>query len=298
MLSKRRNAFTLIELLVVIAIIAILIALLVPAVQKVREAAARLQCQNNLKQIGLALHSYHDRTKRLPPGYASNVNGAGQDTGPGWGWAAHILPDLEQAPLHRQITFTLDIGNAANAAPRRQVLAIFRCPSDSGPDTFVASGTSVDIAFGNYIGMFGRPEITNNGGAGNGIFYRNSPTRLTDITDGTSNTLAVGERSSDLALSTWVGAATGAQVPPVKVSPLGPEGAPVLVLGHTGDAAEGHTPNNPTNHVDDFYSRHVTGVNFLFADGGVRIINNTINPVVWEALGTRCGNEPYTANGF
>ena len=226
-----RRAFTLIELLVVIAIIAVLIGLLVPAVQKVREAAARTQCRNNLKQIGLALHNYHDRNKRLPPGYVSAVAADNSDLGPGWGWAAQILPDLEQAPLLRQINFTADIGATVNAAPRVVSLPIFLCPSDNGPPTFTASGTNATIAFGNYVGMFGTDEITDDPGAGNGIFYRNSKVRLTDITDGTSNTLMVGERSSNLALSSWTGAVTGAQVPPIKVSPLGPEGAGGFVPG-------------------------------------------------------------------
>ena len=110
-MHKRRwslkRAFTLIELLVVIAIIAVLIGLLLPAIQKVREAANRIRCQNNLKQIGLALHNYHDANNRFPPGYASGVASNGEDTGPGWGWAAQILPHMEQSPLANSIRYSL-----------------------------------------------------------------------------------------------------------------------------------------------------------------------------------------------
>jgi prepilin-type N-terminal cleavage/methylation domain-containing protein/prepilin-type processing-associated H-X9-DG protein len=288
----RRKGFTLIELLVVIAIIAVLIGLLLPAVQKAREAAARLSCRNNLKQIGLALHNYHGRTGSFPPGYASAVAADGSDLGPGWGWAAFLLPDLEQDNLYRSITLGASISAPANAAPRVQSLILFRCPSDNGPLTFTADNTTTDVAFSNYVGMFGTDEITDDPDNGSGIFYRNSRVRVLQISDGTSNTLAVGERSSDLAYSTWTGAVPGALVPPRRPSVLGPEGAGVLCLGHTGPAAEGHTPNNPTNHVDDFASRHTQGVNFLFADGSVRIIDNNVNPAVWEALGTRAGGEP------
>src|SRR5581483_4416717 len=133
------------------------------------------------------------------------------------------------------------------------------------------------------------------GPAHQGMFYRNSKIGIPNVSDGTSNTLFVGARSSHLAYCTWTGAVTGGQVPP-KIPDLfgfGPEGAPILILGHTGDASDvpPHTPNSPVNHVDDFWSRHTLGVNFLFVDGSVRNINNSINPMVWWALGTRAGGE-------
>ncbi|HYV35917.1 MAG TPA: DUF1559 domain-containing protein [Gemmataceae bacterium] len=296
--ARRRNAFTLIELLVVIAIIAVLVGLLLPAIQQIRESALRAACRSNLKQIGLALHGYHDRLKRLPPGYSSKIGSDNADLGPGWGWASYLLQDVDQSALQRQLNHNADIGAAANANVRAASLAIFRCPADNGPATFVVSGTQVTVGIANYVGMFGTPEITDNPSAGNGIFYRNSQTRFSDITDGTSNTLMVGERSSNLALSTWTGAVVGGQVPPIKASVLGPEGAGVLCLGHTGEASEGHTPNSPLNHVDDFFSLHMQGVNFLFADGGVRAINNDIDPKLWQSLGTRAGNEPFTLSDF
>src|SRR5712691_6187457 len=118
----RARGFTLIELLVVIAIIAMLIALLLPAVQQAREAARRSQCKNNLKQLGLALHNYNGRMKCFPPGYLSLVNSAGVDTGPGWGWGAFLLNDLEQQSLYRTVNFTKDVGDPANATPRTRFL--------------------------------------------------------------------------------------------------------------------------------------------------------------------------------
>ncbi len=277
MLANRRNAFTLIELLVVIAIVAILIALLVPAVQKVREAAARTTCNNNLKQIGIALHSYHDVNKKLPPGYAMNVNGAGVETGPGWGWAAHILPQLDQVPLHSQITFGQNVTNAMNASARTQRVAVFICPSDDYVSTFTPPGATIGVAHSDYVGVFGNNDIETDPSAGNGIFFRNSALKLTQITDGTSNTLMVGERCSTRFTATWTAVIAGISE------------AQALVLG-TCD----HTPNNPLGHEDDFASRHTNGVNFLYADGTVRGIVSSINPALYQALATRAGNEPVT----
>src|SRR5262245_46382757 len=168
MSHTRRRAFTLIELLVVIAIIAVLIGLLLPAVQKVREAAARLSCRNNLKQIGLALHSYHGRTNSFPPGYASTAAADGTELGPGWGWAAYILPDLEQDNVHRGINFGASISAPGNAALRVKSLSVFRCPSDNGPLTFTTAPTSTDVAFGNYVGVYGTDEISDDPDNGNG----------------------------------------------------------------------------------------------------------------------------------
>src|SRR5262249_41997601 len=155
---------------------ALLLGLLLPAVQRVREAANRLVCKNNLRQIGLALLMYHDRMGSLPPGYVSLVGRDGQDLGPGWGWAAFLLADLEHDNLQRQLVFNRETGDPANAAARVRSLTIFRCPSDERVGTFITAGRPAEVAHCNYVAVFGPT----------GPFYRNSRTRVFDLVDGSS----------------------------------------------------------------------------------------------------------------
>ncbi len=275
--SVTRHAFTLIELLVVIAIIAVLIGLLLPAVQKVREAANRLECRNNLKQIGLGMHNYHDQHRVFPPGYWSGVDSTGVETGPGWGWAAYLLGEIEQGNIKGRIDLTKSIGDAANGFARVQRIPIFQCPSDDEIGTFTPENGTFQVAHSNYVAVFGSNEMEDGPGAGNGIFFRNSKISIAKIQDGTSNTLMVGERSTNLHLPTWTGAISGL------------DEAPALVLGSAD-----HPPNDPAAHEEDFWSRHTQGVNFLLADGSVQILGNSINPVTYQALATRRGGEPLT----
>lgn len=281
-----RHAFTLIEMLVVIAIIGILIALLIPATQRIRESMSRAQCANNLKQIGLALHGYHDRNKVFPSGYVSGVDAKGNDTGPGWGWASFLLPMIEQQQVYDQIQFKVAIEAAVNKPPRTTIIASYRCPSDRTTASlwtarkYDSAGKAIEdvceLAFANYIGVFGVGEP---GVDGDGMFYRNSAIRMKDLLDGSGNTLAVGERSSSLANATWVGAVTGTE--------LFPENSSNFVLGHTGEMDNPAKPSENNN----FSSDHPGGVNFLFADGHVTFLTGSMSAATFQALSTRAGRE-------
>jgi prepilin-type processing-associated H-X9-DG protein/prepilin-type N-terminal cleavage/methylation domain-containing protein len=296
MARQARVGFTLVELLVVIAIIAVLVGLLLPAVQKAREAAARIQCVNNLKQVGLALHGYHNAWKRLPPGYTSGHDAQGNDTGPGWGWAAYLLPHLEQQPLFSTIRFDQPIEAPVNAAPRITPVPVYLCPGDDAQPTWTAMrrdpmgdplGPICDVASANYVGVFGTTEP---GVDGDGVFFRNSQIRIADIRDGTSVTIVVGERSHRLCEATWVGAVTDAMLfpPPGSPAPLVADNSSGMVLGHTGDS---NPPGGPDSYVNQFSSPHTGGVNFLFADGHVDFLLTSMNYQVYRALSTRAGGE-------
>lgn len=294
-----RRGFTLVELLVVIAIIGLLVALLLPAIQAAREASRRSQCGNNLRQIGVALQNYESAIRSLPAGYISQFLSDGTDTGPGWGWAAILLDNLEESSLRGLLRFERPIEDAANLQSRMTAVAVYLCPSDTVGPSFSAynnAGTIdpqskiCDVASANYVGMYGNSEP---GIDGAGLFFRNSHVRFREITDGTSHTIAVGERSHLLGEATWVGAVTGALLAPGPddtdgIGTFEVEHGSTMVLGHTGEHIG---PGDPNGETDMFYSLHPGGVNFVFADAHVAFLSTDMDAKVFEALSTRAGGE-------
>lgn len=289
--SIRRPAFTLIELLVVIAIIAVLIALLLPAVQQAREAARRSQCKNNLKQIGLALHNYEEIHRGFPIGYTDNSTASGVQDG-GWSWQVMILPQLDQTALFN--SFDLNIhphgptSSPGNLAAIQRPLQVFSCPTDVKPVTTVmfndaANNTVATSSYAGSLGMFdAQPGAASNPPGPDvrmtsGVFSINISRKIRDITDGLSNTIAVGE-------ITWGPQAAGGQ------SDRNTLYGSVLESGQAQVNVR-NVVGGPWNHLrcarykvnvpavqgwQSFHSRHVGGGHFLMLDGSVRFISETI----------------------
>lgn len=302
--TSQRFGFTLIELLVVIAIIAVLVGLLLPAVQKVREAANRASCQNNLHQIGLALHGYHDNQGSFPPGYLCPQPRTNPDyTAPGWGWASLLLPYVEQGNLAQHINFGLPIEDPSNLAARTTILKLYVCPSDRSTGLFtildknnvaLAQAATNSYAACHGIGVDLDEELDDF----NGMFSRNSRIRFADVTDGTSSTIAIGERGAFFTQTPWAGAVsfgTTRITPGAPVSNLTViEDAPTQTLAHI----DIETINDPRADSEDFFTPHTGVAMFLFVDGSVHSIPTGTALALLQALCTRNGGEVVNASDF
>jgi prepilin-type N-terminal cleavage/methylation domain-containing protein len=305
----RYRGFTLIELLVVIAIIGVLVGLLLPAVQQAREAARRMTCVNNLKQTGLAMHSYYDSNRQLPSGYISPGTSAADpsasETAKGYAWGFVLLPYMEQSSLFDSIDQTGEAVGTSNEAKAAEAnLGGYRCPTDTAPVSFSVNNGSgtVDLPTSNYVAVLGWNNVTTEAGQGNGVFFRNSDIQFRDIRDGLSTTICVGERKHihDFfdqgpypANSTWYAAVPGVlRNAGMTMMPMMKEGPGSLVLGHVGQSGmmSGKTPNH-TNHIVHFSSSHFGGVAFLLCDGSTHIIRDNIDYQLFKAIGTRAGGE-------
>jgi prepilin-type N-terminal cleavage/methylation domain-containing protein/prepilin-type processing-associated H-X9-DG protein len=322
---KRRSAFTLIELLVVIAIIAILIGLLLPAVQKVREAAARLQCQNNLKQLGLALHNHHDAMGYFPPGKtAAGYPGIGS----GFSGFALLLPFIEQDNLYKRLDFTVAANNALNDPARGVSVKTFLCPSD--PVTTVPAGfagQNYRLNQGYNILFSGIPTGQNaTMQPADGPFWDNSKVRMPEISDGTSNTVAMAEKlKGDFSNAVitprtdtflipdypdnpdwWIASCEALDITPLSVQGNSDIGQQWLTGSHSNSGYY-HTnlPNKRSCKPSQLGGRVATlassthgggGVNVVMCDGSVRFVPNSISLATWRAMGSRALGEVIVGN--
>jgi len=320
-MNHRRSAFTLIELLVVIAIISVLIALLLPAVQSAREAARRIQCVNNEKQIGLALHNYNDAFQVLP---AAEMGFLGLANGANFSALSQILPYLEQPALFNSLNYSLFDVDPSNTTVAVTSVSGFICPSDNyNPSPTVGAQTNYMADMGSGIVWQGTLPPNTNLPAPNGVFYGNSATRFAEITDGLSNTGFFSERI--------VGDGTTGLISPIADvffdhgAPLTPDDALTqcwainiydpanqlpMIMGVPwidGQHITLHVSPPDTRSCGFFIvnravmppsSRHPGGVNLLSGDGSVKFIKDSVNLQTWRALGTRNGGEIISADSY
>jgi prepilin-type N-terminal cleavage/methylation domain-containing protein len=309
------RGFTLVELLVVIAIVATLIGLLLPAVQSAREASRRTQSLVNLRQIGIALHCYHDVRRSLPPGFRSTTTGswaggsndAVPESGPGWSMFALLLPFLEEEALFDTIRFDLPISDPLNKTARETSVRVFVDPGDTGPRLIditdsgspPANSTAPTVlcqasvcSYAGSLGtlMYEQQPFT-------GVFHRNSRVRLSEISDGTSKTIGIGERMSRHTRSSWVGVVPGQELVYAPESPQFRASEPsfnwrpaiTAMLVHVRSSAPS-LQGSPGG----FIGPYSAGTNFLNMDGSCRLISGDTAPEVFRALCTRAGGETVT----
>ncbi|MBL8817515.1 MAG: DUF1559 domain-containing protein [Planctomyces sp.] len=315
-----RRGFTLIELLVVIAIIAVLVSLILPAVQQAREAARQTQCRSQLRQIGIALHNYEEAHRVFPPAWIADTHHAQRhletfDGPSGFAWGALILPYVEQSGLYHALNFQTASWATENSTSTRVKVPVFICPSATSAETSVL----VRDDSGAQLAEFGRTTYVMNAGReepwgstaddyrqiADGPFYRNSATRVADVTDGLSNTVFMGEHVPLLSDKTWVGVVPGAVVctnRPDRFPITACDRAATLVNVHSGPAtaeidpetgfAPIHPPNSPLAHVCQMYSEHSGGAMILLGDGSVRFASQFIHQPTWAALSGISEGEP------
>lgn len=312
--GSRRRGFTLIELLVVISIIAILISLLLPAVQQAREAARRSQCQNNLKQMGLALHNYVNAHNVFPPcavdggGTANNdCHGGYQSTNgeAGANWLVFLLPFLEEEAYYNNIVPTLRTSSSPvddyNNVMGHKQPSVVLCPSHELDTRQIApSGSNEEnLTRGNYGACYGAGQYRiseHNTKSKGGIFALNSSVTIADVRDGLSHTVALGElrynaESTSDTRGVWVYGAMGASAFSTMTSPNSTVAD--VILGCVGSTTlfPCSTDTTFTNHVAAMRSVHQGGAYSTFGDGSVKFISENINTTIWNALGTRRGGE-------
>jgi prepilin-type N-terminal cleavage/methylation domain-containing protein len=291
--GARRRGFTLIELLVVIAIIAVLIGLLLPAVQKVREAAARTACQNNLKQLALAFHNYHNQYNTFPP---ETTKGGGVK----YSWVPLIFPFIEQDNLYRQYNFKLDFADPANAPVINTWVKVLLCPSapleprgglapdGRGPIDYP---TVVDVVLPN---PFLSPPPTPDPSGLCILGAANSPRKITDATDGASNTLLLVECAGRNDL--WqMGVLVGDQGGGAWAKPG--HGVTIWGFNPATKSGPGTCAINCTN-AQEVYSFHTGGAHAAMGDGSVHFLRATLDINVLVALATRAGGEVIPGGAF
>ncbi|MBS0266310.1 MAG: DUF1559 domain-containing protein [Planctomycetes bacterium] len=313
----RRRGLTIIELLVVIAIIGVLVSLLLPAIQAARETARRAQCRSQLKQLGLAVLLYHESHRSFPPGYLYfgpnyappvNIKPPGMlildaprpttnvlPNGPGWSWLSLILPNLDQSGLYNAINFNMPVEHKLNTDVRLHSIPIANCPSDQEPSVFTITDyfvkpvtTAVPSSYVACFGSFG--NINTDPDHSNGLFRRNGNLRLSDIRDGASSTVAIGERASLFTRAPWAGVVAAGLI---QTSPGAPvysatiEMAPALALARFGHS----NLTSPFSEPYDFFSPHESVVFFLFADGSVHGLSSYTDLNVLYGLSTIAGGE-------
>lgn len=314
--NVRRSAFTLIELLVVIAIIAILIALLVPAVQKVREAAARTQCVNNQKQVGLAIHNYHGVYKKFPLGMPDQIGVVSPFYG--WCWMQPILPYLEQEPLYKACLPLMDPSKPGGAAyqwpdsvKNTRVVSLV-CPSDPANGKISSVTGQHQGFFGNIVLCTGNTIMSSATASTqlNGVFYPLSKTRIADIIDGTSNTvmgsevIVVPDGSPAQCYpgqydyrGAYFNALAGAVLFSTRYQPNTSTADYIWNACMQVNTTPTTTPcvascgSDPSPQNISARSNHTGGVNVLLADGSVRFVSNNVDPTVWQSVGSRAGGE-------